>query len=81
MTPRGILTNGNYEITVRGDAVKNAAGQTIADGGSPEREGIAQTFVFKADFNHDRDVNFDDLLILSQNYGKTGRTLTWENSD
>lgn len=70
----GILPNGNYEILVRGDAVKNAAGQTIADAQHPDFEGAASTFFLRGDFNRDRRIGFDDLLILAQNYGQPNRT-------
>lgn len=36
-------------------------------------------FVLAGDANRDRVVNFDDLLILAQNYGETGNTLSHGN--
>jgi hypothetical protein len=33
-------------------------------------------FVLAADANRDRSVNFDDLVILAQNYGGTGKTFS-----
>lgn len=70
----GILANGNYEITVRGDAVKNAANQTLSDAEHPDLEGVANTFFLRGDFNRDRTISFDDLLILAANYGQSNRT-------
>ena len=34
----------------------------------------AEFFVFAADANHDRQVNFNDLVVLAQNYNTTGKT-------
>lgn len=72
--PNGVLPDGNYEIIIRGDAVANAAGQTISDAEHPDIEGIGETFFFAGDFDHDRSVDFDDLVILAQNYNTSGRS-------
>lgn len=64
-----VLTDGNYRFRVRAGAVADAAGNGLfVDADS--------TFFFaNADATRDRQVNFDDLLRLAQNYGRsTGTT-------
>jgi hypothetical protein len=36
-------------------------------------------FALAGDVNRDRSVNFDDLLVIAQNYGQTGRTFSQGN--
>ena len=53
------LGDGNYTATL-------SKGSTLAD------DVPMSFFVLNGDANHDRTVDFSDLLILAKNYGKTG---------
>jgi hypothetical protein len=69
------MTNGNYRATLVGDQIRNGDGTPMAS--SP-----SHTFhVLAGDVNRDRKVDFSDLLILAQNYGKSGRTYATGNLD
>ncbi len=60
-----ILKDGDYRLRVRAGQVSDLAGRVNA-------ADIDSTFFFmNSDLNHDRAVNFDDLLVLAQNYGLT----------
>lgn len=60
-----ILKDGDYRLRVLANQVQDIAGRTIA-------ADVDSTFYFmNADLNRDRAVNFDDLLLLAQNYGTT----------
>ncbi len=68
------LTDGDYTVRVKGSGVTY--------GGTPMAADYTFGFFFlKADANHDRAVNFDDLLTLAQNYGQTGKTFSQGNID
>lgn len=58
-----VLADGDYQFRVK-------AGQ-VSDGMNTLPSDSTTSLFFKtADFNHDRSVTFDDLLLLAQNYGK-----------
>lgn len=69
------LADGVYRITLQSEAAKDAAGNPLSANHSFE------FFVLAGDVNRDRAVNFDDLLVLAQNYGRTGRTFSEGNID
>ncbi len=56
------LPDGNYRLTVFAGEVTNAAGAHL------QASEVFEFFVLAGDANRDRRVNFDDLLILAQNY-------------
>jgi hypothetical protein len=73
--PAALLPDGNYVATINANAIENSIGTTLASQ-------VQFNFtVLRGDVNHDRTVNFDDLLILAQNYGQTGRTFSQGNVD
>ena len=58
------------------------AGGTTSPGGTPLATSSNVDFaVLAGDANRDRTVDFDDLLILSQNYTQTGKTFSQGNFD
>lgn len=68
------LADGRYELTLAADQVRDLAGNGNA----------AYAFAFnmlRGDANNDAVVNFDDLLVLAQNYGSTGNTFSEGNFD
>lgn len=71
----GILADDVYQMTIRSEAAKDAAGNPLAADHS------FSFHVLAGDVNRDRTVNFDDLLILAQNYGQSGRTFSQGNVD
>ena len=67
------LTKGVYTVTL------NAAGITDV-AGNPLTPPTVLTFkVNPGDTNQDGDVDFDDLLILAQNYGTSGKNYSAGN--
>lgn len=68
------LANGDYTLLLNGN-VTNALNVPMS--------GVFQDsfFVLAGDTNRDRAVNFDDLLTLAQNYGKSGQTFASGNVD
>jgi hypothetical protein len=68
----GVLIDGNYRATLTGTGVSDAAGNVAGNA-------TLDFFVLTGDMNRDRTVNFDDLLILAQNYGQAGRTYSQGN--
>lgn len=69
------LPDGNYRLQFNGTDYRDGAGNVIAGTQSVE------IHVLRGDINRDRTVNFDDLLVLAQNYGQTGRTFSQGNID
>jgi len=71
------MPNGNYRFNLPAGEVNDVAGNPVTafqlDGSS--------VFVMAGDVNHDRTVNFDDLLIVAQNYGQSNRTFSQGNVD
>jgi hypothetical protein len=69
------LTDGNYDVVVSASDIANAAG-VIAQAGVS-----FSFFALRGDINHDRHVDFSDLLLLAQNYGAGGRDSAHGNID
>jgi hypothetical protein len=61
------LPDGDYRLTVNASDIANAAG--VPASGSPI---VLKFFSLAGDANHDRKVDFADLVILAQNYNLTG---------
>jgi Dockerin type I domain len=71
----GALPTGRYQLRVLGPGIENAAGVPL-----PTDE--VYEFQFLAgDINGDLVVNFNDLLVLAQNYGRTGMIYSSGNVD
>jgi hypothetical protein len=64
-----ILPDGNYRVTLAADAVNDAAQNKSA-------AASFDFFVLAGDADRNRVVNFDDLLILAQNYNATAATFS-----
>jgi hypothetical protein len=64
--PNGALPDGNYRLTTNAGYA-----DTSGNAGVPASFDF---FVLAGDANHDRVVNFSDLLALAKNYNQTGRT-------
>jgi hypothetical protein len=63
--PGGVLPDGNYRLTIPGlidEAANPLAGGTLT----------LDFFVFAGDANRDRVVDFNDLVVLAQNYNTSG---------
>jgi hypothetical protein len=58
------LADGDYRVTFNG--VADASGNPLGGPGSMD------FFVLGGDANHDRKVDFQDLVVVAQNYGRTG---------
>jgi cyclophilin family peptidyl-prolyl cis-trans isomerase len=69
----GVLGNGNYRATLAGGEVTDAAGNPLT------AESVFDFWVLAADANRDRTVDFNDLVVVAQNYGGTGKT--WASGD
>jgi len=66
------LSDGNYRFRIPTGAVSSANGATTANADQG-------TWILIGDANRDRTVNFNDLLIVSQNYGQSNRTFMQGN--
>jgi hypothetical protein len=64
----GLLPDGDYRATLPGGAVADASGNALA---APFTYDF---FVFAGDANHDRTIDFKDLVAVAQNYGATGKS-------
>lgn len=62
----GSLPSGNYRATLLASAVSDAAGR------HPVADYNFDFFFLTGDVNHDRAVDFSDLLILARHYGMPG---------
>lgn len=62
----GVLPNGYYRATLAPANVSDPAGNTLLAGTTLD------FFSLAGDINHDAAVNFDDLLIIAQNYDQAG---------
>ncbi|MFT3784957.1 MAG: Ig-like domain-containing protein [Tepidisphaeraceae bacterium] len=71
----GVLPDGDYSAAFFGNAVTDLAGNALM---TPP---ALPFFTLAGDANHDRKVNFDDLLLLASNYGKSGQTFSQGNFD
>jgi hypothetical protein len=64
----GLLPDGDYRATVPAGAVADASGNSLAGPFTYD------FFVFAGDANHDRIIDFKDLVAVAQNYGGTEKT-------
>lgn len=65
------MSNGNYRFTLASGSVMSQVGwptETAAELSD------STTFVLAGDITRDRQVNFDDLLVIAQNYAQSGRS-------
>ena len=69
--PSGILPDGNYLATLTASGVTDLAGNPLAINPT------LSFFVLTADANRDRKVDFNDLVILAQNYNTSGKTFSF----
>ena len=67
------LPDGNYRAHIDATSINDAAGNPLAQDYDFNFHALA------GDVNHDRFVNFDDLILVAQNYGKTGLTFSGGN--
>lgn len=76
VTLSNAVPDANYQVRIRENGF---AGSNGVFNSSPF---FSPTFgVLAGDINRDRIVNFDDLLLLAKNYGKTGQTFSQGNVD
>ena len=78
----GVLPDGNYRATLTAATLKDAAGNAL-DGNGDGVGGDDATFDFfqlAGDANHDRAVDFTDLVTLAQNYNG-GANKNWDQGD
>jgi hypothetical protein len=66
--PGGALPDGNYQLTLVGAGVGDTAGNLMA------ADATLNFFTLAGDANHDRSVDFNDLVALAQNYNTVGKT-------
>lgn len=69
----GMLPDGNYTSFFNRTNITDLAGNSM------DSNSNRSFFVMMGDANHDRSVNFDDLLLLAQNYGTNGKTYSAGN--
>ena len=69
----GILPSASYRATLFAAGVTNTSGTPLAT------NDVFDFFFFAGDANHDHVVNFDDLIILAQNYNTAGKTFSQGN--
>lgn len=69
----GTLPDGNYTATLAAGSVADPLNTPMAESAS------LGFFSLAADANHDRHVDFADLVIVAQNYGQLGRTFSQGN--
>ncbi len=69
----GVLADGNYRATIA------AAGVTDGSGNALATSYAFDFFALSADANRDRRVDFNDLVLLAQNYNGAGKT--WAQGD
>jgi hypothetical protein len=70
------LSDGNFRVRIQANSVIDENGNPIADNPYVTN---SNWFVLAGDINRDRHVDFDDLVILAQNYGLAGRTFSQGN--
>jgi type VI protein secretion system component Hcp len=66
------LLDGDYRATLTAGSVADAAGNPLA-------LSTLDFFAFAGDANHDRTVDFNDLVALAQNYNTAGKTFAQGN--
>lgn len=69
------LADADYLATLHKDGITDANGVMLG------ADRTLSFFSLAGDVNHDRSVNFDDLLVIAQNYGQTGRRFSEGNVD
>jgi hypothetical protein len=69
-----IPADGNYKATLHAANLRDWAGNQLDGNGDslPGGDYTQDFFYLGGDANHDRSVNFADLVAVAQNYGKTG---------
>lgn len=72
---RGALPDGNYVATLAAGSMTDAWGTAM-----PE-QATASFFSFAGDLDHDRDVDFSDLVILARHYGQSAQPFSAGNID
>src|SRR5437899_664621 len=65
--PNGVLPDGNYHGVVLAAATDDLFGNSLA------ADAPFDFFFLNGDANHDRSVDFNDLVALAQNYNTTGK--------
>jgi Chitobiase/beta-hexosaminidase C-terminal domain/CotH kinase protein/Lamin Tail Domain/PKD domain len=77
------LADGNYLATLSGAGVTDAANNSLDGDGDGVAGGdfTLPFFFLSGDADHDRDVDFNDLVALAQNYGQSGKTFAEGNFD
>jgi parallel beta-helix repeat protein len=76
--PSGILPDGNYRARLLGAGITNSGGVAL-DGDNDNTAGgnhIFDFFHLSGDANHDRHVDFNDLVVLAQNYNQAQKTFS-----
>jgi Bacterial Ig-like domain len=68
------LADGNYRNTIASGSVTDLAGNALG-------ASTFDYFVLAGDADRNRTVNFNDLLVLAQNYNQTGKTFSQGNFD
>ena len=69
------VPDGEFSVSVLENSVFDVAGNALNDA-------LPMNFhVLAGDANHDRSVDFADLLIVAQNYGQSNRTFSQGNVD
>jgi Bacterial Ig-like domain len=75
LTFAGILTDGNYRLTLAAAGVSDTAGNLLAS------DYTLDFFVLAGDADHDRDVDVNDLGILASNWQQSPRTFSLGDFD
>lgn len=77
------IVGGQFTATLVGDNTSDRFGNKL-DGDANNSAGGNHTYSFmfvQGDVNRDGVVGFDDLVIMAQNYGQSGKTFTQGNAD
>ncbi len=75
-SPGVVLTDGLYNFRLGAGSVTDSSGNALA---AQYDYAGADAFFLSGDCNRDRQVNFDDLLIVAQNYNLSPRTFSTGN--
>lgn len=70
-----VLPDGNYRLTIPAGNIRDAANNPMA------ADLAYDFFVLAGDANRDRKVDFNDLVVLAQNYNTVDRTFAEGNFD
>lgn len=62
------MTDGNYRFRIPSGAI------SASNGAATSAHSDSSQFILRGDATRNRSVDFDDLLLLAQNYGQSGRT-------